>query len=102
MTARSNLGALIGGGGFGIALGRVQARAHGGAADGELAEVRQGVLDALDAQRLPGDLLDPKLSATYRILALSKRGGRLIVVTADPSDHEAAEKVKFATQMGVE
>ena len=59
-------------------------------------------VDALDAQRLPGDLLDPKLSATYRILALSKRGGRLIVVTADPSDHEAAEKVKFATQMGVE
>ena len=59
-------------------------------------------VDALDAQRLPGDLLDPKLSATYRILALRKRGGRLIVVTADPSDHEAAEKVKFATQMGVE
>ena len=59
-------------------------------------------VDALDVQRLPGDLLDPKLSATYRILALSKRGGRLIVVTADPSDHEAAEKVKFATQMGVE
>ena len=59
-------------------------------------------MDALDAQRLPKDLLDPKLSAGYRILALSKRGGRLIVATADPSDHEAAERVKFATQMGVE
>lgn len=59
-------------------------------------------MDALDAQRLPKDLLDAKLSSTYRILALSKRGGRLIVATADPSDHEAAEKVKFATQMGVE
>ena len=59
-------------------------------------------VDALDAQRLPKDLLDPKISATYRILALSKRGGRLIVVTADPSDHEAAEKIKFATQMGIE
>ena len=59
-------------------------------------------VDALDPQRLPSGLLDPKLSTTYRILALSKRGGRLIVATADPSDHEAAERVKFATQMGVE
>lgn len=59
-------------------------------------------VDALDPDRLPTDLLEPKLCADYRILALSKRGGRLIVATADPSDHEAAERVKFATQMGVE
>lgn len=59
-------------------------------------------VDALDPQRLPTDLLDAQLCARYRILALSKRGGRLIVATADPSDHEAAERVKFATQMGVE
>ena len=36
------------------------------------------------------------------MLALSKRGVRLEVVTADPSDHEAAERIKFITQMGVE
>ena len=59
-------------------------------------------VDALDPQRLPTNLLDPKLALKYRLLALSKRSGRLIVATADPSDHEAAEKVKFATQMGVE
>ncbi len=59
-------------------------------------------VDALDVERLPKGLLDPKLAATHRILALSKRSGRLIVVTADPSDHDAAEKVKFATQMGIE
>ena len=59
-------------------------------------------VDALDMERLPRDLLDPKLSAHHRILALNKRGGRLIIATADPSDHEAAEKVKFATQMSVE
>ena len=59
-------------------------------------------VDALDVERLPKDLLDPKLSADHRILALSKRGGRLIVATADPSDHEAVEKVKFATQMSIE
>ncbi|MFD1712163.1 type IV-A pilus assembly ATPase PilB [Ottowia sp. GY511] len=57
---------------------------------------------ALDPLRLPKDLIDPKLSLNYRILALSKRNGRLIIATADPSDHEAAERVKFSTQMGVE
>lgn len=59
-------------------------------------------VDALDAQRLPKDLIDPKLALTYRLLALSKRNGRLLIATADPSDHEAAERVKFSTQMGVE
>ncbi|MFT4195218.1 type IV-A pilus assembly ATPase PilB [Ottowia sp.] len=59
-------------------------------------------VDALDPQRLPKDLIDAKLALKYRLLALGKRNGRLLVVTADPSDHEAAEKVKFATQMGVE
>lgn len=59
-------------------------------------------VDALDPQQLPKDLIDPKLSLNYRLLALAKRNGRLIVATADPSDHEAAEKIKFSTQMGVE
>jgi len=59
-------------------------------------------VDALDPQRLPTDLIDVKLSLKYRLLALSKRGGRLIVATADPSDHEAAEKLKFVSQSGVE
>ena len=59
-------------------------------------------VEALDVQRLPKDLIDPKLSLNYRLLALSKRNGRLIIATADPSDHEAAERVKFSTQMGVE
>ncbi len=59
-------------------------------------------VDALDPARLPKDLLDVKLALKYRLLALSKRRGRLVVVTADPSDHEAAERIKFITQMGVE
>jgi hypothetical protein len=36
------------------------------------------------------------------VVVLSKRNNRLIVATADPSDQEAAEKIKFATQMGVD
>ncbi len=59
-------------------------------------------LDAIDAQRLPRGLLDAKICQTYRIVVLSKRNNRLIVATADPSDQDAAEKIKFTTQMGVE
>lgn len=59
-------------------------------------------LDAIDPQRLPKDLLDGKISQNYRVLALSKRNNRLIVATADPTDQEAGERIKFTTQMGVD
>ena len=59
-------------------------------------------LDAVDTQRLPKGLLDLKICQAYRIVVLSKRNNRLMVATADPSDQEAAEKIKFSTQMGVE
>ncbi|HMN92554.1 MAG TPA: type IV-A pilus assembly ATPase PilB [Hydrogenophaga sp.] len=59
-------------------------------------------LDAIDAERLPKGLLDPKICADYRIVVLSKRNNRLMVATADPADLAAAEKIKFATQMGVD
>ncbi len=59
-------------------------------------------LDAIDVNRLPSELLDPKICADYRIVVLSKRNNRLIVATADPADQQAAEKIKFATQMGVD
>jgi type IV pilus assembly protein PilB len=59
-------------------------------------------LEAIDLQRLPKSLLDPKICQAYRVVVLSKRNNRLIVATADPSDQQAAEKIKFATQMGVD
>jgi type IV pilus assembly protein PilB len=59
-------------------------------------------LEAIDQHRLPKGLLDGKICAAYRVVVLSKRNNRLIVATADPSDQEAAEKIKFATQMGVD
>jgi type IV pilus assembly protein PilB len=59
-------------------------------------------LDAVDVQRLPKNLLDPKLCQAYRVVVLSKRNNRLIVATADPSDQQTADKIKFATQMGVD
>lgn len=59
-------------------------------------------IDALDSARLPRGLLSSKICRDYGIVVLSKRGNRLIVATADPADQQAAEKIKFATQMGVE
>jgi type IV pilus assembly protein PilB len=59
-------------------------------------------LEAVDPLKLPKNLLDPKVCQTLRVLVLAKRNNRLIVATADPSDQQAAEKIKFATQMGVD
>jgi type IV pilus assembly protein PilB len=59
-------------------------------------------LDAVDSQRLPKELLDPKICHDYRVVVLGKRNNRLVVATADPSDQAAAEKIKFASQMGVD
>ncbi|MBP7564950.1 MAG: type IV-A pilus assembly ATPase PilB [Burkholderiaceae bacterium] len=59
-------------------------------------------IDAVDLQRLPKELLDVKICQEFRVVVLSRRGNRLIVATADPSDAKAAERIKFATQMGVD
>ena len=59
-------------------------------------------IEALDTKRLPKGLLDAKICIDYRVAVLNKRGNRLIVATADPSDQSAAEKIKFATQLGVD
>jgi len=59
-------------------------------------------LDAIDPLRLPKDLIDTKTCQDFKLVVLSKRNNRLIAATADPSDQEAAEKIKFATQLGVD
>ncbi|MDH4449140.1 MAG: type IV-A pilus assembly ATPase PilB [Rhodoferax sp.] len=57
-------------------------------------------LDAVDMSKLPTGLLDAKICTEYRVLVLGKRGNRLMLATADPSDKHAAERIKFSTQMG--
>lgn len=59
-------------------------------------------LNTVDNTRLPKDLLDSKLCTTHKVLPLHKRGNRLIVATADPSDKDASEKIKFSAQVGVD
>jgi type IV pilus assembly protein PilB len=59
-------------------------------------------LNAVDLQKVPKNILDQKTASQYQLLVLGKRGSRLFVATADPTDQEAAERVKFATQLSPE
>ncbi|QAZ40032.1 type IV-A pilus assembly ATPase PilB [Methylibium sp. Pch-M] len=56
-------------------------------------------LAAVDPQRLPRNVIDAKLATQYQVLVLGKRGNRLFIAGADPTDQEAAERIKFATQL---
>ncbi|HMM86750.1 type IV-A pilus assembly ATPase PilB [Azohydromonas sp.] len=56
-------------------------------------------LNAVDAEKLPRGIVEPKLAAQYQIAVLGKRGNRLFIGGADPTDQEAVERIKFATQL---
>ena len=56
-------------------------------------------LTAVDAQKLPRSLLDQKIASQYQLVALGRRGNRLFIGAADPTDQEAADRIKFATQL---
>jgi type IV pilus assembly protein PilB len=59
-------------------------------------------LEAVDISRLPRGMVDAKLIAQYRLLVLGRRGSRLFIACADPTHQEAAERIKFATQLAPE
>ena len=59
-------------------------------------------LSAVDSQRLPRNVIDGKLAAQYQVVVLGKRGNRLFIGGADPTDQEAVERIKFATQLSPE
>jgi type IV pilus assembly protein PilB len=59
-------------------------------------------LAAVDSQKLPRNVIDAKLSAQYQVIVLGKRGNRLFLGVADPTEQEAAERIKFATQLSPE
>ena len=56
-------------------------------------------LAAMDPQRMPQNVIDGKLALQYQVVALSRRGNRLFVGGADPTDLEVIERIKFATQL---
>ncbi|MBN8507338.1 MAG: type IV-A pilus assembly ATPase PilB [Burkholderiales bacterium] len=59
-------------------------------------------LAAVDVAKLPRGIVDSKLAAQYQLTVLGKRGNRLFIGAADPTDQEAAERIKFATQLSPE
>ena len=59
-------------------------------------------LSSVDPQKLPRNVIDGKLAAQYQVVVLGKRGSRLFIGGADPTDQEAVERIKFATQLSPE
>ncbi len=56
-------------------------------------------LNAVDTQKLPRNLVDQRIANQYQLMVLGKRGNRLFIGAADPTDQEATERIKFATQL---
>jgi type IV pilus assembly protein PilB len=59
-------------------------------------------LNAVDTGKLPRNLVDQKIASQYQLMVLGKRGSRLFIGAADPTDQEAVERIKFATQLSPE
>jgi type IV pilus assembly protein PilB len=59
-------------------------------------------LNAVDVEKLPKGIVDAKLTQQYQIVPLARRGSRLFIGGADPTDQEASERIKFATQLSPE
>ena len=59
-------------------------------------------LSGVDLERLPKGIVDTKLAVQYQLVMLGRRGNRLFIGGADPTDQEAVERIKFATQLSPE
>src|ERR1051325_5028156 len=59
-------------------------------------------LNAVDLEHLPANLIDQKIVANHRVVALGKRGNRVFVGMSDPSNEQVLQEVKFATGMTME
>ena len=59
-------------------------------------------LAAVDTDQLPLNLIDAKIVANHRVIALAKRGNRLFVGMSDPTNEQVMQEVKFATGMTTE
>src|SRR5713101_3866480 len=59
-------------------------------------------LNTVDVDHLPLNIIDTKIVASHRIVALGKRGNRIFVAMSDPSNEQVLQEVKFATGMTTE
>lgn len=59
-------------------------------------------LDAFDEGHIPADAIDRKLIATHKVIPLHKRGNRLSVAIADPTNLRALDEIRFQTGLAVD
>ncbi|WP_306605443.1 type IV-A pilus assembly ATPase PilB [Azonexus sp.] len=59
-------------------------------------------LAAFDDAQIPQDAIDRKLIATHKVIPLNKRGNRLSVAVADPTNLRALDEIRFQTGLTVD
>ncbi len=60
------------------------------------------LVDAIDIEALPRDIVSEKLILQHRALPLYKRGNRLFVAVSDPSNVLGIDEIKFNTGLSTE
>ncbi|WP_405118997.1 type IV-A pilus assembly ATPase PilB [Pseudomonas leptonychotis] len=72
----------------------------------ELASEQFGVsfvdLNSIDKESQPKDLVSEKLVRQHRVLPLWRRGNKLFIAVADPTNHQAVTDIQFSTGMNTE
>ena len=59
-------------------------------------------LAAFDDAHIPTDAIDRKLIASHKVIPLFKRGNRLSIATADPTNLRALDEIRFQTGLTVD
>ncbi len=59
-------------------------------------------LSVFDEAHIPTNAIDHKLIAAHRVIPLNKRGNRLSVAIADPTNLRALDEIRFQTGLGVD
>ena len=59
-------------------------------------------LAAIDEGLIPTEAIDRKLIATHKVIPLHKRGNRLSVAIADPTNLRALDEIRFQTGLAVD
>ena len=59
-------------------------------------------LAVYDETHIPSNAIDRKLIAAHRVIPLNKRGNRLSVAIADPTNLRALDEIRFQTGLGVD
>ncbi|MGE5385735.1 MAG: type IV-A pilus assembly ATPase PilB [Betaproteobacteria bacterium] len=59
-------------------------------------------LNAFDDAHMPANAIDRKLMATHKVIPLHKRGNRLSIAIADPTNLRALDEIRFQTGLAVD